>query len=207
MTLNIFNEDEFNCLCKKYNMRAKVEDIEIKCSKSEYVINKKSITNKDRRGEVVFCVQRPSGKYILITCEEYPKGIFRVPTGGINYDEDIIEAVIRETKEELGLEVEILDFIGVLKIKFTYGEEYSMFYSYMFLLNETGGRLLEDATDDEVSQVMEAKLEDFENVLDALLKMKEDWVDWGRFRYMTSNAVYKYIKNKDINKITKLVKD
>lgn len=207
MCLNIFNEDEFNFLCKKYNMRAKVEDIEIKCSKSEYVIKKRCITNKDRRGEVVFCVQRPSGEYILITCEEYPKGTFRVPTGGINHEEDIIEAVIRETKEELGLEVEILDFIGVLKIKFTYGDEFSMFYSYMFLLKETGGTLLEDATDDEVSEVMEAKLEDFENVLDALLNMDGDWVDWGRFRYMTSNAVYNYLKNRCNNKVTKLVKD
>ncbi|KNY29757.1 NUDIX hydrolase [Pseudobacteroides cellulosolvens] len=204
MTLNIFNQDEFNCLCKKYNKGAKAEDIEIKCSKCEYVIKKKSITNKERRGEVVFCVQRPNGKYILITCDEYPKGTFRVPTGGINYNEDIIQAIIRETKEELGLEVEISDFIGVLKIKFTYDGEYSMFYSYMFLLNEIGGRLLEDATDDEVSQVMEANLEDFESILQSLLNMDGDWVDWGRFRYMTSNAVYKYLKERNHEMILKL---
>ncbi|HEY9059947.1 MAG TPA: NUDIX hydrolase [Pseudobacteroides sp.] len=194
MKLNKFNEDEFKSLCIKYNTKAKLEDIEIKCSKIEYVIKNRNLINEDRRGEVVFCVKRPNGRYILITCEEYPKGIFRVPTGGINYNEDIVEAVLRETKEELGLDVEIVDFIGVLRLKFLYGETYTMFYSYVFLLNETGGRLLEDATDKEVSHVLEAQLGDFEKVLDALLKIDERWVDWGRFRYETTNAVYKYLQ-------------
>jgi ADP-ribose pyrophosphatase YjhB (NUDIX family) len=96
----------------------------------------------DRRGEVVFCVVRPTGKIILITCEEYPQGIYRVPTGGIKYGEDIIDAVYRETKEELGLKTEISDFAGVLKIKFTASGDYEMFYSYLFVLNEIAAGFL-----------------------------------------------------------------
>jgi 8-oxo-dGTP pyrophosphatase MutT (NUDIX family) len=194
MELNKFNEDEFKSLCRKYNTNAKKEDIEIKCSKIEYVIKIRNLINEDRRGEVVFCVKRPNGKYILITCEEYPKGIFRVPTGGINYNEDIIEAILRETKEELGIEVKIADFIGVLKIKFFYGKTYSIFYSYIFLLDEIGGRLLEDATDEEISQVMEVDLDGFVKVLDELINIDQNWVDWGKFRYETTNAVYRYLK-------------
>jgi 8-oxo-dGTP pyrophosphatase MutT (NUDIX family) len=181
-------------LCRKYNTNAKKEDIEIKCSKIEYVIKIRNLINGDRRGEVVFCVKRPNGKYILITCKEYPKGIFRVPTGGINYNEDIIEAVLRETKEELGLDVKIADFIGVLKIKFFYGETYSIFYSYMFLLDEMGGRLLEDATDEEISQVVEVDLDGFDKVLNELINIEQNWIDWGKFRYETTNAVYRYLK-------------
>ncbi len=191
--MNIFNEVEFLSICERLGVQPHSEEVEVKCS--SYYLNKiKKMVRDDRRGEVVFCVVRPTGKIILITCEEYPQGIYRVPTGGIKYGEDIIDAVYRETKEELGLKTEISDFAGVLKIKFTASGDYEMFYSYLFVLNEIGGRLLEDASDDEISQVKEADVEDFQEVLDLLKKMEKPWLDWGKFRYETSKAIFNHVK-------------
>jgi ADP-ribose pyrophosphatase YjhB (NUDIX family) len=191
--MNIFNEAEFLSICKKLSVQPYSEELEIKCS-SSYLNRIKRSIKKDRRGEVVFCVVRPNGKIILITCKKYPRGIFRIPTGGIKYNEDVIDAVFRETKEELGLEVEIAEFVGVLKIKFTNKSDFEMFYSYLFILNEVKGRLLEDASDDEVSEVKEVDLNEFYTLLKLLKRIDKSWEDWGKFRYQTSKAIFNHMK-------------
>lgn len=192
--MNKFNEKEFEELCRRFNVQPCSKEVTIGNLTEGYYKKVKQNVETDRRGEVVFCVIRPSGKAIVITCSEYPQGIFRIPTGGIGHSEDIVEAVYRETKEELGLNAEITDFAGVLKIRFDYSGESVMFYSYMFILKETGGRLLLDASDDEISEVGEVDIEGLKEVVEKLKNIKGDWNDWGRFRYETSNAVLEYLK-------------
>lgn len=192
--MNGFNEKEFEDLKASYNPKAYCREVKI-CYESESFFNKmKKSIETDRRGEVVFCVIRPSGKVIAVTCSEYPEGVFRIPTGGINYNEDIVPAVFRETAEELGISAEIRGFAGVLKIRFEYGNESEMFYSYIFIMKELGGRLLEDASDDEVSEVAEAGLSKLSEIADRLLKIKGSWSEWGRFRHATTGAVLEYLK-------------
>jgi len=154
---------------------------------------------RDRRGEVVFCVLRPNRKIIVITCKEYPRGIFRIPTGGIGHKEDIIEAVYREVKEELGLDVYIKQFAGVLRIRFEHVDESIMFFSYVFILQEAGGRLLLDASDDEISEVREVDINELEEIVDSLNCIKGKWSDWGKFRYITSNAVLRYLRSSEVH--------
>lgn len=196
--MNFFNENEFFELCKKLNMKASIEDTVIRYANSSFFNKTKASVQRDRRGEVVFCVLRPGGKIITITCSEYPKGIFRIPTGGIGHNENIISAVYREVREELGLEVEIRHFAGVLRIRFEHGNDSVMFYSYIFILDETGGRLLLDASDDEIDEIREVDLDGLEEIVGALDKIEGKWSDWGRFRYATSNAVLKYLRSIDI---------
>ncbi len=193
--MNKFNEDEFFSICERFNVQPYSEEVVINCSAEHYFNKMKNIVKEDRRGEVVFCVVRPSGKVILVTCEEYPPEVYRIPTGGIKHGEDIIKAVYREAKEELGLMVEITDFIGVLKIEFKFKNDFVMFYSYLFILKESGGRLLEDAEDDEISEVKEADLKEFQEALGILKNICGKWEDWGRFRYETSRAVLNYLRN------------
>jgi len=45
---------------------------------------------KDCRGEVALFILRPSGNVILHTKDFYPAGIYRVPTGGIEREEDVV---------------------------------------------------------------------------------------------------------------------
>lgn len=193
--MNEFNESEFFEICKKFNVQPSAQEVTIRYSTGSYFNKVRKDVNEDRRGEVVFCVIRPDGKVIAVTCQEYPEGIFRIPTGGIGHTEDVVEAVIRETKEELGLEVEILRFLGVLKIRFEYGDEYVMFYSYLFVLREIGGRLLVDSSDDEVSEVWEADLTELGQIVYNLNNIEGSWSNWGKFRYETSNAILKYLES------------
>jgi len=196
--MNTFNKEEFENIKEELNKDAMEIDYTLSFSGNNFLNRMKSLVVKDRRGEVVFGVVRPNGRLILITCDEYPAGIYRVPTGGINYGEDVLEAVKRETMEELGLTAEIVKFGGVIKLKFSYEEDSEMFYCYLFLLKEVSGRLLEDATDAEVSEVLEADYEKILSACDKLKNIEGKMSDWGKFRAVTTNAIaniYKeYIK-------------
>ena len=195
--MNKFNYKEFEEICDILKASPFVKEARVTCETDSYFNKVKNSLKTDRRGEVAFCVIRPSGKIIIVTCEEYPQGVFRIPTGGIGHEEDIINAVYRETKEELGLDAEIRDFAGVLKIKLEFENDSVMFYSYLFIMKETGGRLLEDAVDDELSEVREVDLTGLEEAVDKLCSMKDRWKDWGMFRYASSKAFLDYLKSKE----------
>lgn len=154
----------------------------------------RELVRRDRFGEVVFAVERPNGRIVTVTSREYPEGVFRVPTGGIAYGEDILSAVHREVGEELGLSVEVERFIGVLAFRIWHGTESFPFYSFLFHLRETGGRLLEDATDDEVSAVREADADDLSELSARLMGIRPDWRDWGHFRYETTHVFEQYLR-------------
>lgn len=194
--MNEFNEKEFYALCEKYHWSPVIKDVTIKYANSSFFNKMKASVQRDRRGEVVFCVIRPNGRIIAVTCSEYPRGVFRIPTGGIGHREDIIEAARRETMEELGLEASIEEFGGVIRIRFEHEGESVMFYSYLFILRETGGRLLEDASDDEVSEVREVGLGELDRMAAVLDDIQGKWRDWGKFRYVTSGAMAELLRNR-----------
>ncbi len=194
--MNTFNRNELLKICEELGAEQRSQDITIKYINSSFFNKMKKSIEKDRRGEVVFCVLRPNNKIITVTCSEYPKGIFRIPTGGIQYGEDIIKAVFRETREELGIDVKVSSFAGVLKIRFEHGNKFIMFYSYLFILEEMGGRLLIDASDNEVSEIKEVTVDELGEVADLLNNIAGKWSDWGKFRYATTNAIYEYLKSK-----------
>ena len=192
--MNVFNEREYVDICKKLDTGGNIADVTVRYDSASYFNRLKSVVQRDRRGEVVFCVIRPNGKIIAITCTEYPREIYRIPTGGIGHEEDILAAVFREVKEELGLDVKIRSFGGVVRIRFEHEHEHVMFFSYIFVLDEIGGRLLEDASDDEIGGVREVDLDGLEKIVESLDAIKGKWHDWGQFRYVTSKAVYQYLK-------------
>lgn len=192
--MNVFNEAEYLEICKKLSTDGNISDVSVRYASPSYFNRLKSVIQRDRRGEVVFCVIRPNGRVITITCSEYPKDIYRIPTGGIGHEEDILKAVFREVREELGLEVKIRSFGGVVRIHFEHQNEHVMFYSYIFILDEIDGKLLDDASDDEISEVREVDLDGLERIVRSLEGIKGKWKDWGQFRYVTSNAVLQQLR-------------
>ena len=191
---NKFDEAEFSAICAKYNKDAWIKDVDIKYESPSYFYKVKDAIKRDRRAEVVFCVCRENENTVTVTCSEYPEGVYRIPTGGIRYGEDIVQAMFREVREELGLQVEVARFAGVVRIRFVSGKESIMFYSYVFILRETGGRLLLDATDDEISAVLEADISKLEEISEKLGKIEGRWSDWGKFRQVSTAAALDELK-------------
>ncbi len=187
-------QTDFEALKQRLGPDAWTRIIDFPFERKRFFFRTKDLLSNDRIGEVVFAVERPNGRFICVRSEEYPEGVFRIPTGGIGHGEDIIEAVSREVREELGLVAEVERFIGINETRLTYKDETISFYSYFFHLKEVGGRLLEDATDQEVSEVLEAGSERLFELSENLLHLKKEWRDWGKFRHLTTYVVADYVK-------------
>ena len=73
------------------------------------------------------------------------------------------------------------------------------FFHTFFILREKSGHLLEDASDDEVSEVKEIGLDELERIVDELDTIQGKWRDWGKFRYVTSGAVLKFLRSGELS--------
>ena len=70
------------------------------------------VQRPDRFAEVCMVIRRRNGKVPLSIKTFYPRGAYRLPTGGIHHGELILDALRRETAEETGLETEIKRFLA-----------------------------------------------------------------------------------------------
>ncbi len=154
----------------------------------------------DRIAEVCMAIRRPNGKLLLSIKAFYPRGAYRLPTGGIHGDESILEALLREAHEETGLDVEPRRFLAAL----TYlgpGDEGTepppVFHTLAFLLDERGGTLgsLDPAERiEDWIEVEPAKLGDVAATLDAIPDRATpeiaNWGSWGRFRAVVHRVVH-----------------
>ena len=155
------------------------------------------LTARDRYGEVCMVVRRRSGHLITMTKSFYPRGSFRLPTGGINFGENIYDALLRETYEETGLEVNVTQFLAALAYSVPRISTTPVFYTFAFLLDEVSGTL---AAIDE-SERVEAYREILPGELPSLAACLEhvkpeasdeiggNWHDWGIFRAAIHRAV------------------
>src|SRR6266487_5900369 len=69
------------------------------------------LNRSDRYGEVCMVVRRPNGKLLTMKKTFYPAEAYRLLTGGINHGELVLDALLRETHEETGLQVEVERFL------------------------------------------------------------------------------------------------
>jgi len=67
----------------------------------------------DRRAEVVFAIQGRCEQIWLHTKHQYEQPIYRLPSGGIELNESVVDAMLREVDEETGLTVQITRFVGL----------------------------------------------------------------------------------------------
>lgn len=193
--MEILNRMDTQAILARLGPQAWINEIDFSYEQKRFFYKTKDLVKYDRMGEVVFAVERPNGRFICVRSKEYPEGIYRIPTGGVGHKEDILNAVTREVMEELGIRAEVKRFLGINQVRMTYKDEAILFYSFFFHLKETGGNLLTDATDEEVSEVLEAGEEDLFRLSDELLEMGGEWRDWGRFRYLTTHTIALYVSD------------
>ncbi len=152
----------------------------------------KYLIQSDRWGEVAFGVERKNGKTIVIRSQSYPKGVYRVPTGGIRYGEEVSHALYREIQEELGLTVDSPRFLGAVLYEISYREETLEFISFVFRLKETGGTILEDATEQEIHEFLEADEKMLTKICRNMKQHRGSWQDWCQFRLQTTSFLLPY---------------
>jgi len=147
---------------------------------------------KKRRGEVVFVVKQPAG-LILHTKDFYPPGTYRLPSGGVGWGESVLSALHREAREEMGLEVEVDRFLGLLEYEFRCQEETMPFVSYVFLVREAGGELAPQDKEERILSFCQVPVAELSAVADSLRAMEGDWRDWGEFRVIVHDFVVEMI--------------
>lgn len=157
------------------------------------------IRKPDRYGEVCMVVRRPNGKLLLSIKTFYPRGAYRLPTGGIHRGEPVFDALVRETHEETGLTTEVRRFLA----RIAYHSADSpiatpLFHTFAFLLDETGGTLGAIDTSEQIEDWRETRTADLPRVADFLDALKTagtldiggDWRAWGKFRAVVHRVVY-----------------
>lgn len=184
---------QFEKLCSIHGGNPEIKDVTLNFTNKKFFSDFREKVTYDRHGEVVFAVERKNGKFIVIRTSFYPKGVYRVPTGGIGIGEDVTDALYREISEELGLKVELKRFLGMVRYCIKQGNESLKFYSFVFHMAETGGAILEDATEDEICEYIEADKEKLLDITRRLSENKSNWHDWCSFRMQSTSFIIPYL--------------
>ena len=157
------------------------------------------IHNPDRVGEVCMIVRRPNRKVLLSIKTFYPRGAYRLPTGGIHHGEGIFDALVRETLEETGLETTIRRFLAAIAYRpLSSPDGPPIFHTFAFLLDEVGGMLEARDREERIEEYREVDPAELPAVADGLERVTSmhsvdiggDWADWGRFRAIAHRVVH-----------------
>jgi ADP-ribose pyrophosphatase YjhB (NUDIX family) len=147
----------------------------------------------DRRGEVVLAIERPNGRLLLHRKAHYAADHFRLPTGGVNLDELVLEALLRETAEETGLAVAVVRFMAVIEYVLCFDPIRLPFVSYVFHLREIGGQL--SLNGGEVQTFHECNPAELPAIATTLRGISGERGYWGRWRAIAHDVVAECFEN------------
>ena len=156
------------------------------------------MVRRKRDAEVVMLLRRHSGRYIVHTKAFYPKGVYRLLTGGIKPGEDLVAALEREMAEETGLDTSVERFLGILDYRFVHQKRSIAFRSYLFALVERGSNVLASNDPKEaISGYREIPLAELSDLASDLEALSPDWLDWGRFRAAAHRFIVEALTSPD----------
>ena len=154
----------------------------------------------DREAEVCLVLRHASDlgqRFAVMTKPFYPAGVWRLPTGGIEAGEELLQAFARELREETGLTSE-----GRLIAHVVYEVDGSAaFHTFAFVI-EWDGSGLESRDPDEVMAFATASLEELEAQaawMAALapgwsVDLEQDWGGWGWQRASMQRGVIEALR-------------
>ena len=158
------------------------------------------IRRADRFGEVLMAIRRPSGKLLLSIKTFYPRGAYRLPTGGIHHGEPVLDALVRETREETGLDTEVRRFLATIAYRpRSAANGPPIFHTFAFLVDELGGTLGTLDPGERIESWSEVWPDDLPAVAERLERVASkrsdeiggDWAHWGRFRAVAHRVVHR----------------
>jgi ADP-ribose pyrophosphatase YjhB (NUDIX family) len=157
------------------------------------------VQRPDRFAEVCMIIRRRNGKVPISIKTFYPRGAYRLPTGGIHRGERILDALRRETDEETALDTEVRRFLAWI----TYRDVSSpqgqpLFHTFAFLLDEIGGTFKTRDDEEQIEgwiEIEPSSLGEVAERLDGIASARSediggDWADWGRFRAVVHRVVH-----------------
>ncbi|MGH2500695.1 MAG: NUDIX hydrolase [Candidatus Limnocylindria bacterium] len=155
------------------------------------------IRRAGRLGEVCMVVRRPGGRLLLSIKTFYPRGAYRLPTGGIGRGEAVLGALLRETREETGLDVAVRRFLARISYR-RRDAPAPTFHTFAFLLDELGGTLGALDARERIEAYREIDPSELPAVADRLAAVRGDsgeiggsWADWGEFRAVVHRVVHR----------------
>ena len=157
------------------------------------------VQRPDRFAEVCMVIRRRNGNVPLSIKTFYPRGAYRLPTGGIHHGERIIDALRRETEEETGLETVTERFLAWITYRpVSAPDAPPLFHTFAFLLDEVGGRFHTRDLEEQIEEWLEVEPAALGDVADRLDRVASapsneiggDWADWGHFRAVVHRVVH-----------------
>ena len=141
-------------------------------------------------------IRRPNGKLLLAIKTFYPRGAYRLPTGGIHHGESVRDAALREAHEETGLRTDLVRFLA--HITYRGADPAPLFHTFAFLFEERGGTLGAIDETEQIEDWREIDVADLLAVADFLDDLKGagtrpiggDWRAWGKFRAIVHRVVH-----------------
>ena len=158
----------------------------------DYIRGYRWRTDSDRRAEVVFAIQDPQGRLWLHAKDHYPAHILRLPSGGINWEESVLDALLREIDEETGLEVEIERFVGLITYRFLDGDATAHFASYVFHVRCGHGRPTSHSTEN-ISAFRALLPSQLAQMAADMRNLYSDRRGWGQWRALAHDLVYEHL--------------
>jgi 8-oxo-dGTP pyrophosphatase MutT (NUDIX family) len=158
------------------------------------------IWKRDRFGEVCMVIRRRGGGLLLSIKTFYPRGAFRLPTGGIHHGESVHDALLREAHEETGLVTTVNRFLARIAYHpLSRPDAPPVFHTFAFLLDELRGTLGALDESERIESWKEIEIADLPGVADRLDDLTTqgtediggDWRAWGEFRAVVHRAVYR----------------
>jgi len=157
------------------------------------------IAKSDRFGEVCMVVRRRNGKLLLSIKTFYPRGAFRLPTGGIHHGEGVYDALVREAHEETGLVTTVDRFLArIAYAPLSQPGAAPVFHTFAFLLGEVSGTLGALDLSERIEEWREVTPAELPAIADFLQDLRTagsadiggDWRAWGKFRAVVHRAVH-----------------
>ncbi|HKY52539.1 MAG TPA: NUDIX hydrolase [Candidatus Limnocylindria bacterium] len=202
MELSAATRDELASLSRRYGEPRRI-DATIPDGFSD------PIRRGDRFGEVLMAVRRPNGRLLVAIKTFYPRGAYRLPTGGIHHGEGVLDALVRETKEETGLDTAVRRFLATIAYRGASSPvSPPLFHTFAFLLDELGGTLGALDTQEQIEDWREMSVAEVRAQADVLDQLATEgtqsiggsWADWGRFRAVAHRAVADALDRAEISR-------
>lgn len=159
----------------------------------EYLFQSRQYRSRSRRGEVVMAIQRTADSVLLHRKGWYERGVYRLPTGGIDPGEPVEEALFRELKEETGLRADQTRFLGILRCLLEFGPQSLPFTSYVFHFPHPHGQLDLPKGGEDITDFHEAPIDELSRVAERLRQTPAPRTRWGFWRAVAHDFVHEVL--------------